>query len=83
MNVIDLNEILKIIYYKYILTFKVLCIIGVKHIQSFKAMGLEYYIFYCSVCAFVLFRYFICLYKVEFGNNLGLSNLKNPPLPKA
>ena len=31
MTVIDLNEIYKIIYYKYILPFKVLDKIGVKH----------------------------------------------------
>ena len=31
MTVIDLNEIYKIIYYKYILSFKVLDINGVKH----------------------------------------------------
>ena len=36
MNVIDLNEIYKIIYYKYVLSVKVLDIIGVKHSQSFK-----------------------------------------------
>ena len=39
MNEIDLNEIYKILYYKYILSFKVLDIIGVKHIQSFKTKG--------------------------------------------
>ena len=39
MTVIDLNEIYKIIYYKYILSFKVLDITGVKHNQSFKTMG--------------------------------------------
>ena len=38
MTVIDLNEIYKILYYKYILSFKVLYIIGVKHSQSFKTM---------------------------------------------
>ena len=38
MTVIDLNEIYKIIYYKYIVSFKVLDIIGVKHSQSFKTM---------------------------------------------
>ena len=31
MKVIDLNEINKIIYYKYILSFKILDKIGVKH----------------------------------------------------
>ena len=36
MTLIDLNEIYKIIYYKYILLFKVLDIIGVKHSQSLK-----------------------------------------------
>ena len=39
MIVIDLNETYKIIYYKYVLIFKVLDIIGVKHSQSFKTMG--------------------------------------------
>ena len=34
MTLIDLNEICKIIYYKYILPFKVLDIIGVKHSQD-------------------------------------------------
>ena len=33
MIVINLNEIYKIIYYKYILSFEVLDIIGVKHRQ--------------------------------------------------
>ena len=41
MAVIDLNEFYKIIYYAYILSFKVLDIIGVKHSQSFKTMGLQ------------------------------------------
>ena len=41
MAVIDLNEIYKIIYYKYILSFKVFDIIGVKHSQSWaKNRGL-------------------------------------------
>ena len=39
MTVIDLNEIYKIIYYKYILSFKVLDITSVKPNQSFKTMG--------------------------------------------
>ena len=39
MTVKDLNEIYKIIYQKYILSFKVLDIIGVKYSQSFKTMG--------------------------------------------
>ena len=38
ITVIDLNEIYKIIYYEYILSFKVLDIIGVKRSQSFKTM---------------------------------------------
>ena len=38
MTAIDLNEIYKIIYYNYILSFKVLDIRGVKHDQSFKTM---------------------------------------------
>ena len=41
MIVIDLNEIYKVIYYKYILSFKVLDITGVKHSQSFKIMSLK------------------------------------------
>ena len=45
MNLIDLNEIYKIIYYKYTLSFKVLDIIGVKHSQSvLKTEGLGYYV---------------------------------------
>ena len=36
MTVIDLNEIYKKIYYKYILSFRVLDMICVKHSQSFK-----------------------------------------------
>ena len=39
MTAIDLNEIYKTIYYNYILPFKVLYVIGVKHSQSFKDMG--------------------------------------------
>ena len=39
MIVIDLNEIYKIIYYKYILSFKILDIIGVKQSQLFKTMS--------------------------------------------
>ena len=39
MTVIDLNEIYKKIYYKYILSIKVLDIIGVKHSKSFKTLG--------------------------------------------
>ena len=39
MTVIDLNEIYKIIYYKHILSFKLLDIFDVKHSQSFKTMG--------------------------------------------
>ena len=39
MTVIYLHEIYKIIYYKYIILFKVLEIIGVKQSQSFKTMG--------------------------------------------
>ena len=35
---IDLNEIYKIIYCKYILSFKILDIIGVKHSQSFTTI---------------------------------------------
>ena len=38
MSVVDLNEIYKIKYYKYILSFKALDIIGSKHSQSFKTM---------------------------------------------
>ena len=38
VTVIDLNEIYKIIYYKYILSFQVLDIIGVKNSPSFKTM---------------------------------------------
>ena len=37
MTVIDLNEIYKIIYYKYILSIK-----GVKHSRSFKTMSLGF-----------------------------------------
>ena len=33
MTIIDLNEIYKIIYYKYVLSFKVSDIIGAKHSQ--------------------------------------------------
>ena len=36
MTVIDLNEIYKIKYYKYILSFKLSDIIGVKHGQSLR-----------------------------------------------
>ena len=39
MTVIDQKEIHKILYYKYILSFTVLYIIGVKHTESFKTMG--------------------------------------------
>ena len=39
MTVIGLNEIFKIIYYKYILSFKILDIIAVKHSQSFNTIG--------------------------------------------
>ena len=39
MTEINLNEIYKRIYYKYILSFKALDIIGVKHSQSFKTMS--------------------------------------------
>ena len=38
MTAIDLNEVYKIIYYKYILPFKILDIIGAKHIQLFNTM---------------------------------------------
>ena len=45
MTEIDLNEIYKILYYKYLLSFKVLDIIGVKQSQSqdhgLKIKGLE------------------------------------------
>ena len=37
MNRIDLNEIYKKLYYKYILSFKVLDILGVKHSSNFKS----------------------------------------------
>ena len=39
MTVIGLNENYKIIYYKYILSFKVLDIIRVKQSHSFKNQG--------------------------------------------
>ena len=39
MTIIDLNEIYKKIYYWYILYFKILDIIGVKHCQPLKTMG--------------------------------------------
>ena len=38
MIVVDLIEIYKIIYYKYILPFKILDIIDDKHSKSFKTM---------------------------------------------
>ena len=41
MTVIYLSKIYKIIYYKYLLSFKVLGIFGVKHSQSFKTMSLK------------------------------------------
>ena len=40
MPVLDLNEIYKIMYYKYILSSKISDIIGVKHSPLFKNMGL-------------------------------------------
>ena len=39
MNVIDPNEIYKILYYKYLFLFKVLDIIGLNHSKSFKTMS--------------------------------------------
>ena len=41
MILIDLNEIYKILYYSYILSFKVLDIFVVKQSQPFKTMGLN------------------------------------------
>ena len=42
MTVIDPNEIYKIIYYKYILSLKLLDIIGIKHSQSFNVTCLKH-----------------------------------------